>query len=340
MSMKRHRKQYFSSLLLALGLFLAFPTITQAQGLAVKLALLSEEPAASSALDWLTVELSKRPELALLERAEMERLIREQALSAAHGDYLKLGQVLGADGLLVLSLINEPSGQSLETRLVAVRPGVVLGVVRTPWPLEDGIPWAAGLGQYYAPLFPKLKILAKDAIPISVLNLRAAAQSAAGRDLERQLTLLTVECLSRQPEVFVLERRRMDLLGAEKADRGLDDSSFWNGSFLLDAVLDRDGFSETTLTVDGRLVAPKGQAPLPLKLQGSRTNLLETANRLAAQVLASLKLRPTPVPWDAIDEAERYFAEAQWAYRWRLLSQAAAACEASWALGKKKPPSG
>src|SRR4051812_30069369 len=99
-----------------------------------------------------------------------------------------------------------------------------------------------------APLKPKLDVLAKDAIPISILNLRSALQSAESREAERQLTLLAIERLSREPRLFVLERRRMQLLTAEKELNGLDDSAFWDGSYLLDGTLDNQGYSKDTIT--------------------------------------------------------------------------------------------
>src|SRR4051812_46891971 len=91
-----------------------------------RLAVLSTDPQLASAVDLLTVELSKGPAVALLERDRIEKVYREQALSAGHRDYLKLGQVLGADGLLLLELRTEGTNQFLEIRLVAVKPGVVL----------------------------------------------------------------------------------------------------------------------------------------------------------------------------------------------------------------------
>ena len=44
----------------------------------------------------------------------------EEGLSAANTDYLKLGQILGADGLLLLDVNKTPQATNLTTRLVAV----------------------------------------------------------------------------------------------------------------------------------------------------------------------------------------------------------------------------
>jgi hypothetical protein len=63
-------------------------------------------------------------------------------LSAANKDNLKLAQILGADGLLLLDAAKEGTNQFLTARLVAVKPGVVVGSFRSPWPVPDPIQWA------------------------------------------------------------------------------------------------------------------------------------------------------------------------------------------------------
>lgn len=140
----------------------------------VKLAVITSDKAQEPFADLLTVELSSRQSVQLLERSEIDKVYREQGLSAANGDFIKIGRVLGADGLLLIGQGKEGTNQILVTRLVAVKPGVVLGVVRTVWPLADPAPWAKLIVNRLSPLFPKLMVLEKDAIPISVLNLRAA----------------------------------------------------------------------------------------------------------------------------------------------------------------------
>jgi len=91
----------------------------------VRLAIVPETPEVGTALDVLTAEFSKNGNVHLLERAEIERVYREQGLSAANTDYLKLGQILGADGLLLLQTATEGTNQFLNARLIAVKPGVV-----------------------------------------------------------------------------------------------------------------------------------------------------------------------------------------------------------------------
>ena len=71
------------------------------------MALIAESADASAALDVLTARLSSSQQLQLLERNEIEKIYREQSLSAGNPDYLKLGQILCADGLLLLGTVTE-----------------------------------------------------------------------------------------------------------------------------------------------------------------------------------------------------------------------------------------
>jgi ankyrin repeat protein len=306
----------------------------QSNSAPVRLAVIVSDASAATAADLLAVELTKTARLQLLERAEIDRIRREQGLSAANKDNLKLGQVLGADGLLLLEPAKEGTNQFLTARLVAVKPGVVIGSFRSPWPVADPAQWARWISARFGPLFPKLGVLVKDAVPISVVNLRSAVRSSGTEEEERQLTALAIERLTQERELFVLERRRMDLLSDEKELKGLEESAFWDGSFLLDGVLDRDGYSKETMTLNARLTPPKGGAPVSIEIKGSRTNLTDIVNQLADKVTRELKLSPGAA-WNPADEADQYFEEAGWELKWGMLKEAEAAGEASWSLGKQ-----
>ena len=299
----------------------------------VRLALMTESEEAAPAADVLTAQLSRNPDIQLLERNEIDKVYREQGLSAANRDYLKLGRLLAADGLLLLNVVRTPQTTNLTARLVAVKPGVVLADEGFSWPLAQMNEWSASFAERLGWLLPKLTVLAKDAIPISVVNLRSAISSAEAQETERQLKLLVIQRLSQERQLFVLERQRMQLLSEEKELKS-DESAFWDGSYLLEGVVDQNGYSKETVTVNARLTPPKGRAPLLFEISGSRTNLAEVINRLATKVTELLKVNSTVTEWNAADEAQQYFEEAKWALRWGLYSEAQAAADSAWALGK------
>lgn len=301
----------------------------------VRLAIVVETDDAAPIEDELTAELSKNPQITLLERNEIDKVYREQGLSAANRDYLKLGQILGADGLWLFNVTKTATQTNLAARLIAVKPGVVLASENFPWPVANLPDWASAMSDHLKPFLPKLTVLVKDAIPISVVNLRSAIASAQAPETEQQLKLLTIQRLSQEPQFFVLERQRMNLMAEEKELKGADDSAFWSGSYLIEGVIDQNGYSPTTITINARLSPPKGAAPLEFQVSGSRTNLAEVVNQLAEKIDEMLKVHSTMKEWNATDEAAQFFAEATWALKWGLLSEAQAAADSAWALGKR-----
>jgi len=140
--------------------FLIFATLLPAQTNApVRLAIISEMDEAGTVADILTAQFSSDPKIQLLERKEIERVYREQALSVGNRDYLKLGQILGADGLLLLNVNKTPIATNLTTRLIAVKPGVVLSTENFSWPLAGLADWASSFYQHQGLMLPKLTVL-------------------------------------------------------------------------------------------------------------------------------------------------------------------------------------
>ncbi len=303
----------------------------------VKLAIIAQDDQSRTYADLLTVELSRHETLQLLERNEIEKVYREQGLSASNKDYLRLGRVLGADGLLLLSLAKEGTNEFLQTRLLAVKPGAIIDSARFGLPMTNSVEWAGWMARRVQPTYSKLAVLAQDAVALSIMNLRGAINSPQQRELEVQLTSLAILRLSQEPSLFVLERQRLNLLDDEKGLSGMGDSAFWNGSFLLEGTIDPQGYSKQTLTISARLIPPGGGQAIPIEASGVRTNLSEVTGELVSKVKTALKLRSAAPSFNAVEEAQRYYEEAKWALKWGAFQEAQAASESAWALGKHDP---
>src|SRR5581483_9364290 len=110
---------------------------------------------------------TRRPDLRLVERRDLDRVLKEQALSlsgrVADETAVRVGRLLGADTLLVIrldgpalvDLVLEPSAADLPPvgcvlKLLAVETGEVLWTVAIQEPVSDAIgwrwrdPWRAG----------------------------------------------------------------------------------------------------------------------------------------------------------------------------------------------------
>ncbi len=319
----------------ALLLLDAFATAAQSPSNAApaRVAILAAEPALGAADDMLTAAFSKRQGVILLERSQIEKVYREQQLSAGNQDLIKLGQILGADGLAILQTVAEGTNQFLQSRLIAVKPGVVLAEFRSPWPLKNLAQWSGLAASDFSPLLPKLTVLPKDAVPISILNLHSPLRTAVSQEFERELTVLLIHRLTHEPDLFVLERQHLNEAEAEK-QLAPDNSPFWTGRYLLDGVVDKDGYNAATASISARLVLPQGGEPILLDVAGPRTNLNAVVELLVGKVLATLHRSPNSTAWNPGREADRFYEEAQWDNRWNLLPEAAAAGESAWALGR------
>lgn len=328
----RFKRRLWGALLLALA-GPVFGSLAQTNLQPVRLAILSPQPALRAAMDLLVAEFSKRDTVAVLERAEIERVFREQSLSLASRDAVKLGRLLGGDGVLMAGMIREGTNEFLPARLVAVRPGVVVGAVRSLWPVSDSVQWAAWVATRFDALLPKLQVPLEKVRPISVLNLRASVASRSGREMEEQLTALLLDRLSHERELFVLERRRMEWLARELEWGDAVEAEFWSGGYLLGAVIDRDGFSPERTTIHARLTAPGGAEPIELASEGPRTDLTGVIENLVEKIIVALRLSRSATLWQREAEARRFFEEGNWAMRWGTFREAQAALESSWALG-------
>ncbi len=308
------------------------------------MAVIAEAESAAKFADLMTAQLSSNDKVQLLERDQIQKVVHEQALSAGMNDAVKMGRILGADGLLLLNAVSNtvvPKDTNTLTRpfivtarLIAVKPGVLLASDSFPLAPSEMVDWASQFAPRLNAFLPKLAVLEKDAVPISIVNLRSAVQTDEGRETERQVKALAMQRLSQEQRVFVLERQSMELLGEEK-DLSSDKTEFWNGSYLLEGVLDENGYSKDAITLHARIIPPRGGAAVSFELSGPRTNLSEIINGMALKLVKTLEVQSTVKSWSASDEAKQYLDEANWAMRWQVCREAQMAAEAAWALGKR-----
>ncbi|MEA3210512.1 MAG: hypothetical protein QOE70_3569 [Chthoniobacter sp.] len=299
---------------------------------ATRLAILAEGEARAVA-DLLTVRLSAEAEVALVERAEIDRIVAEQKLVARGlAEAVQLGRLLRADGVLVLSQIAQPHGSALACRLVAVETGVILDSQLAPPALKDPGEWVPALAEAVHRAQPKLEVRAVQAVPISVAGLRASAGLEAD---ETPFAALLIHALAQQPGFVVLERHRLDALAQEK-EFGPDVAApFWSSRLLLGGSLERDPERPDGLLVKARLQPPRGVA-IEFSVTGARANPGALAQDVARRTAEALRQPWSAAPWDAGAEAGRFAREARAAYAVGLWELAESAAGAAWALGRRE----
>src|SRR5262249_13409821 len=127
---------------------------------------------------------------------------------------------------------------------------------------------------------------------------------------------------------------RLDALREEKEMASSKLGDFWNGSYLVEGVINKEGSSRDKLTLDVRLSPPDKRQAIDIQVSGTGTNLTVAINDLASRLLAAVrKGGASPEEWNPAAEAGQYFDEAKWLRKWNVFAEAKAASDASWALG-------
>jgi hypothetical protein len=305
----------------------------------LSLAILAEDDTASAPADLLTAELTSNPNLKLLERSELKRIIAEQKLTLSMSkDLLEAGRLAGADAILILDYsragsTDQKNSGSLALRLILVKQGVLLEARDFSWPPRDIAEWGAATAELLAPQFARAALPEGAAVKLSLLNLRSATDSREARLLDQELNALLLKRLARETNIFVLERQK---LGATLLERELNSetSPFWRGSYLIDGTVNKLGYSTNQISLEGRITPPGSQTTNVVEVTGKPDELAAIINQFVGEILKIANQKSTAA-WDPAGEGSRYFKEAQWALRWGLLEAAESASDAAWALGKQ-----
>jgi curli biogenesis system outer membrane secretion channel CsgG len=314
--------------------------IVSLQAAQLSIAIITEDEKAEPAADLLLAELSKSGDLKLLERQELKRIISEQALSIVSSkDLVTAGKLAGADALLFLDhYANKKEGAGAATeflgmRLILVGPGVLLHTADFAWPPKDLVEWSKPTVTKLGRFLDRARVPEDAAWKLSFLSFRSPTDSRESRLLDQELSALLLKRLAAQTNIFVLERQK---LGATLLERELNSelSPFWRGSYLIDGIVNKLGYSADSVSLEARIVPPNGGATNIVSLKGERANLPKLIDQLASDLMRLARKAPAK-GWDPSAEAARYFEEATWALQWNLLAEAQAAADAAWALGKK-----
>jgi hypothetical protein len=293
------------------------------------------DPALRNEAALLTAALGSDSSLKLVEREQMDKILAEQKLAAGgmtHADSVRLGKLLRANGVLVLQKAVLNGKPQVALRLVAVEPGVV--VADRQYSAEvissDGI--ATIILPAFKPLWPKLSVVAGAAIPISVAGIHALVDTPASKELERELTLLLIHRLTREPEFIRpgAEKHGIPRRGKEPPGSGTA-SAFLTGRCLAEGSLVGNGRRAVAITL--RLQFPGSNESREVRAEGPRNDRAALMDDLAKEVLVALRKTSFSPAWSAADEAKAFQSQAAWAWGSSALPGSAGRLRTSWALG-------
>ncbi len=283
--------------------------------------------------DLLTVELSAETSVVLLERSELAKVVTEKEMIAClRGEqYSKIGQLVSADGLVILSKEKTKEGTRQYARLVCAKTGIVLSYLSLPKDAKDVGIRAKLIKSKFLPLLSKIGYVDADAaVPVSLLGVHFELDSPTARELEGRLNTLLAHRLVHEDKVLVLERWAMSDLSLEKMIGGENSGTFWNGSYLVDGrVKEKDGGLQVSL----RLRGSGDTSGEWIERNGKGDDLVKLVDELVMAVVKKIGLDANPVSWNSASEAARYALVAQYALANNLYKESMSALEAAMALG-------
>lgn len=287
------------------------------EGRPPRVGIISDEKLRAHA-DLLMVEL-QQSNVELVERNEIEKVLKEQSLSLAGltgKDSLRVGRLLKADGLVMLK---QRGKEALLVRLVAVSPAVMVWVEEFATPEKkrrEADKLAAAIARTVDGYLPKLSVKAEDAIPVSLMRVKAEVSTARLRRKADDLTRLLQLRLVKEPSLFVLERENLMRMEEEHRWAGKV-SDFWTGSYLIDGAIAHSLAETNRLQCRVSLVAPRTGKK---QKQGERYEVIKTVSlerlpgyveHVVTNLCAHLGKRTTGKSWAPLQEARAFVGLAR-----------------------------
>jgi hypothetical protein len=289
--------------------------------------------------DLLTVALAKTDGIAVVERAQMDKLVAEQQLQALEtgGKFSALGKLLGADGLAILENFPDGHGKSQPTvRLIAVATGACIMLRDFPATADpDGniVAWIAhSVGESVPALTKKVDGL----VPVAIVSIRSELTSKASGELDRALKSLLEKQLGGTPGLLLLERRQ---LGAVAFDKDLDASDaqpLLKGAIVIEATLTTPA-ADGGFTLRADLRRTDGTLAKAVKIEAAVSALPAAIEQLAAGIVEATGVPPIVGAPTHFREGRRFLLEAGLAWRADDREAAEEALSAARILGAPGP---
>lgn len=182
-----------------------------------------------------------------VERTEIDRMIKEQALSVSDladpTEALRLGVALRADALLIL----EPNKQYIHARVMDTRHGVILGEALLE--IEQPESFANVLRAILARALQKVRIPAEEMVYVSVMGVTASADVESLKTAAGQLGPLIRADLQAIPYVRVVEREQLAQIQRENQLADGEVSQFGSAIVIEGELRPVDDGHKTVLVV-------------------------------------------------------------------------------------------
>ncbi|MDR1190409.1 MAG: hypothetical protein LBK60_01925 [Verrucomicrobiales bacterium] len=297
--------------LLLLGFTVSGVLATASDG--VKIAVLDKD-GSSQAEALMVTALTAQKTVNVLERAELWEIVAEQKLRAlmVSGEFRALGELAGADGLLLETLTVKNGEKFRLAQLLATNSGACLFAEKIP---ADGglVTWSAVVAAWVANRATALRSRTLPVAAVAVLNLRSVSGSARDLELERTATRLLEFGLGKQEKFILLERRSLADVMFEKTLNATDALPLLASQILLDGSIEPDDGKTVTLKLRLRRAADGDATTTTLTVSPIPADAKSIAEAALQKLLADFNLPAGSVTISG--EADEFMWEALWAWR-------------------------
>jgi len=257
----------------------------------------------------LEVALGKRPGIALVERALINKILEEQELTAlSPGDSrtsVRLGELLGAKALLHV----EKVGQSgVRVRLVETATGIILGQEIMGRKSLDDAP--GEMADAVARILAKTDIPADKRVYIGAIECRDETLTRELVGTADAMAMLISAGLGANSNTVLLDREQTQQLTAEHALTGIA-QKLMAAAVTVNGGIDRN-YKTRDLKLSLALTSLAKRSEHAIRLQAPENDLAGLRTRAVAAILAKLNAAKTAgPPPDRKAEAATYARRAQ-----------------------------
>jgi hypothetical protein len=307
---------------------------------AVRLAILAgegERAPKTGMVDLLMVELSQRPEVVVLEREAIGKILAEQKLSlsglADRTQAVRTGLLLSADLLLAVERIGQEQERNRQYRVkvIEAQSGLTVGDSFFDGPAVEQKPeiMATDTDRCLA----WLRMPAGRRRYVAVLGYSAEQRGESLTDLPVALAALVESRIAESTNVLVVDRAYLQHLKGEQELTGIE-RQLALSSYLVEGLIRPVATNAAAIEVQTRIQSLQGTAEEPvLQALGSVSNVLVLAHDAAGAILRRIGADPlSSAPLPPAREAARLVGHAQMLERYGETARALPLLESAYVL--------
>lgn len=316
----RHRIScsYLTVMLIAL-LGVSAPVLSNTPARVALIADKASDLYKSPLVSLLEVELSRKDNIQLLERAEIDKILQEQQLSVAgllqRQKVVKAGRLLRVDAFLLLSTEADKDQKQNRDKLLRVRLVETIHGLRLLDSFEEH--GSAKLEDIVKRIIekviaavPKIMLPPNEVIPVGIVDIHRVQLSERYQWLARILPVMLSVRLSKELRIIMLEREDLRILNDEKLLTEGKDAEFWNSAVVIDGYLQRGGTNnDIEMKLRLRRAEDRVMSAFTVPVEPNEPSI--AVEKATKDIIQELLNAPPTSSWQPKQEAQEFFRQGQ-----------------------------